>query len=184
MTTETDTILSALADLAPLVERERARIDEERELPDSVGHALAEAGFYHIYAPKALGGMELDPVAGFRVIAAVSELDGSVGWNAMISGAYSFLAGRLPDGTAREIYSDRGAAVAGALQPGGGAEIADGGYRVTGRWPFGSGSKHATWFLAQCVVLDDGRPRPGRTGGRGSRPSPISVWSSYRPTGW
>ena len=103
MTTELDTILSAVADLAPLVEKERERMDRERELPDSLGHALAEAGLYRIYAPKALGGLELDPVSGFRVIAAISELEGSVGWNAMISGTYSFLAGRLPEGPAKEI---------------------------------------------------------------------------------
>jgi hypothetical protein len=77
----------------------------------------------------------------------------------MISSVYSFLAGRLPRPVAKSIYGDRRAAVAGQLFPGGKAEAIDGGYRVTGRWPFGSGSKQATWFLAQCVVHENGKPR-------------------------
>jgi alkylation response protein AidB-like acyl-CoA dehydrogenase len=51
------------------------------------------------------------------------------------------------------------------LEPGGKAELIDGGYRASGRWPFGSGCKQATWFLAQCVVHENGNARPG-VGGR------------------
>ena len=34
---------------------------------------------------------------------------------------------------------------------------APGGYSVTGRWPFGSGSPHGTWFTPLCEVEEDGQ---------------------------
>jgi len=148
--------------LAPLVEEARARIDRDRELPETLGAALADAGLFATFAPREYGGLELDPVAGLRAVAAVAELDGSVAWNAMVAGAHSFFAGRLPQTAAREIYTAPRAAVAGQLQPGGRAEVTDGGYRASGRWSFASASKHATWFIAQCIVLENGELRAGR----------------------
>src|SRR5207253_3278240 len=101
----------------------------------------------------------LAPASGLRVIAAVAALDGSVGWNVMVASAHGFLAGRLPAGAAREVFGDRRAVVAGQLEPGGIAEAVKGGYRVSGRWPFASGCRHATWLLAHCVVQPRGRGR-------------------------
>ena len=153
--------LSSVKSLAPLIAEERERLDANRELSPRLIDALVEANLFRLWAPTEFGGVELDPLSGLRVIAALSELDGSVGWNAMISSSYSFFAGRLPAPVAKMIYGERRAAVAGQLRPGGKAEIIDGGYQVSGRWAFGSGSKQGTWFLAQCVLHESGKPRPG-----------------------
>jgi indole-3-acetate monooxygenase len=163
-TPQLTSLLSSVQALAPVVAAERQRLDTERSLSPGLIDALVEEGLFRLWTPREMGGFELDPVSGLRVIAAVAELDGSVGWNVTISSAHGFLAGRLPGAAAKNIYGDRRAAVAGQLQPRGKAEMIDGGYRVTGRWSFGSGSKQATWFLAQCVVHENGRPRSGADG--------------------
>jgi alkylation response protein AidB-like acyl-CoA dehydrogenase len=51
--------------------------------------------------------------------------------------------------------------IAGAVPPNGVATPVEGGYLVTGQWPFASGCQHAHWFVGQCIV-DDGREPPGR----------------------
>ena len=153
-------LLEAVRGLAPLVEAERARLDRDRALSPRLVDALVDAGLFRLWTPRRLGGAELDPVSGLRVIAAVAALDGSVGWNVMVASAHGFLAGRLPAGAARELFGDRRAVVAGQLEPGGIAEAVKGGYRVSGRWPFASGCQHATWLLAHCVV-PGGRRRAG-----------------------
>ena len=152
-------LLDAVRALAPLVEDERARLDRDRALPPRLVDALVDAGLFRLWTPRRLGGAELDPVAGLRTIAAVAALDGSVGWNVMVASAHGFLAGRLPAAAAREVFGDRRAVVAGQLEPGGIAEVVKGGYRVSGRWPFASGCRHATWLLAHCVVPGGGRRR-------------------------
>ncbi len=153
-------LLEAVRGLPPLVEAERARLDRDRALSPRLVDALVDAGLFRLWTPRRLGGAELDPVPGLRVIAAVAALDGSVGWNVMVASAHGFLAGRLPAGAAREVFGDRRAVVAGQLEPGGIAEAVKGGYRVSGRWPFASGCQHATWLLAHCVV-PGGRRRAG-----------------------
>jgi len=157
-------LLECVRILAPLVEAERQNLDTKRELSPSLLDALITVGLFRLWIPRRLGGAEVDPVSGLRVIAAAAALDGSVGWSVMVAATYGFFAGRLSGRAAAQIFGDPRAAVAGHLAPYGKAEMIKGGYRASGRWPFGSGSKHATWFLAQCTVHKDGRARPGPTG--------------------
>lgn len=153
-------LLDAVRALGPLVEAERASLDRDRALSPPLVDALVDAGLFRLWTPRRLGGAELDPVSGLRVIAAVAALDGSVGWNVMVASAHGFLAGRLPARPAREVFGDRRAVVAGQLEPGGRAEaVRGGGYRVSGTWRFASGCRHATWLLAHCVVAERARGR-------------------------
>ena len=154
-------LLDAVRALGPLVEAERASLDRDRALPAPLVDALVDAGLFRLWTPRHLGGAELDPVSGLRVIAAMAALDGSVGWNAMVASAHAFLAGRLHARAAREVFGDRRAVVAGQLEPGGTAEAVRGGYRVSGTWRFASGCRHATWLLAHCVVAERARGHVG-----------------------
>ena len=105
-------LLDAVRALGPLVEAERASLDRDRALSPPLVDALVDAGLFRLWTPRRLGGAELDPVSGLRVIAAVAALDGSVGWNVMVASAHGFLAGRLPARPAREVFGDRRAVVA------------------------------------------------------------------------
>ncbi|HEY0726244.1 MAG TPA: hypothetical protein VGD41_20150, partial [Pyrinomonadaceae bacterium] len=49
-------------------------------------------------------------------------------------------------------------------RPFGNAVAVDGGYRVTGRWPLGSGCQHSAWIVGGCRVLDGAEPRLGSDG--------------------
>jgi len=44
------------------------------------------------------------------------------------------------------------------------ARRVEGGYRVTGQWPFGSASLHADWFVGGCLVCDDDGPIQNEAG--------------------
>ena len=139
--------------LGPLVDQHRERLDRERAMPDEITAELIEAQLFRLWTPRDMGGLELDPVDGLRVISEVARLDGSVGWNVMLLGAYSFFSGLLERAAAEEIYGPPDAAVGGQISPTGGhARPVEGGYRATGRWPFGSGSGQATWFLGHCAI--------------------------------
>src|SRR3984893_15188439 len=100
-------LLEAIRALAPLGEAERGRLGRDCALSPGQGAVLVGAGLFRLWTPRRLGGAELDPVAGLRVIGAVAALDGSVGWNVMVASAHGFLAGRLPAAAAREAVGDR-----------------------------------------------------------------------------
>jgi hypothetical protein len=71
----------------------------------------------------------------------------------------------LPTDAAREIYgSDPLVITGGAFRPTGQAVVVDGGYRVTGRWPLGSGCQHSVWIVGGCRIRDGDQPRLGADG--------------------
>ena len=113
---------------------------------------MADAGLFRLWLPKAFGGAEL-PLADFvAVIEAVAALDGSVGWIAANGGGMSRAAGYLPEAVARRWFADNAAMIACSTAATGTAVQVDGGYRITGRWPFGSGILHATKVMGLCAL--------------------------------
>ena len=83
----------------------------------------------------------------------------------MIGGCYPAFGGLLPAAGAAELFGDPETIAAGSFNPKGGVAVeVDGGYRLTGRWSLGSGSGHATWFIAGAVVLREGQPVMQPTG--------------------
>jgi indole-3-acetate monooxygenase len=153
--------LSAIAALAPLIAEHRHSFDRERRLPEVVFRALAEAGLFRLLLPTSLGGPGFSPLQFMEIVEAASALDGSVGWLVGNGGGMSRAGGYLPEPVAREWFSDPYAFVVAATGAVGNAVPCEGGYRVSGRWPFGSGAWHATQFMGLASVKsDDGREGP------------------------
>jgi alkylation response protein AidB-like acyl-CoA dehydrogenase len=118
-----------------------------------------------LWVPRSLGGAEADPMTLVRVIEEISRANGAAGWCVAIGGEYGVFGGYLPTEAAREIYgSDPHVFTSGALRPFGEAAVVDGGYRVTGRWPLGSGCQHSSWIVGGCRVTEGGQPRLGVNG--------------------
>jgi alkylation response protein AidB-like acyl-CoA dehydrogenase len=159
-------LLDAVEELAPAIRAASEAIEAERRLPASLVRQLVDAGLFRMMLPRAYGGFEADPLTVFEVVEAVSRVDGSAGWIVMIaSGTPAFVAPFLPEDVACDIFvRDPDAVVVGGLAPGGRAVAVDGGYRVTGRWPFGSGCEFSTWLLSGVVIHDGDAPRLDRQG--------------------
>jgi alkylation response protein AidB-like acyl-CoA dehydrogenase len=151
--------------MTALIRAECENTDTTRRLPAAVTRALQDAGVFHLLAPREIGGAEIDPVTFLKVVEAAAFADGSVGWCVMIGGCYATFGGMLPAEGARAIYGDPGTISAGAFRPHGVAHEVEGGYRVTGRWPLASGSSHANWYVAGCMVHRNGEPAAGPGGG-------------------
>jgi alkylation response protein AidB-like acyl-CoA dehydrogenase len=150
--------IEALRDLAPLITEHRDVFDRERRLPDQVFEALADARLFRLWLPRALGGPELSPIDFMRVVEAAAAVDGSVGWLVGNGGGMSRIAGQLPVSVARDWFANPRTFVASATGAVGRALPVEGGYRITGRWPFGSGSPHATHFMALAATGDNPAP--------------------------
>jgi indole-3-acetate monooxygenase len=156
--------VGAVRSLAELIRAECVDMDSTRMVPIPVIRALQDAGVFRLLAPTGIGGREVDPVTFLNVVEAASHADGSVGWCVMIGGCYATFGGMLPPKGALTIFGDPETIAAGAFRPDGTAVEVEGGYRVTGRWSLASGSSHANWYIAGCIVLRDGEPVIGPTG--------------------
>jgi len=157
--------LRATRSVAPLIATLRERFDHERRLPAELVEKLGDAGFFAMWLPRTLGGPELDPLSFLTVIEELARLDGSVGWCTVIPAGYGRLSGALDETVAREIFGSRRAVLVGTLNPTGRAVAVPGGYRVSGKWGYGSFIHHSHWVLGNCITYDAERPRKDATGG-------------------
>jgi indole-3-acetate monooxygenase len=145
--------------LASLIGEHAAQSDQQRHLVSDVAVAMAKAGLYRSGVPRSIGGDEAHPLTQVQTIEAVSRIHGSTGWNLMIGtevmGALGAVANRE---VITPLYDDPALIISGALNPLGKATAQEGGYRVSGQWPFVSGIHNADYFWGQCVVHDGGEP--------------------------
>ena len=161
-------VVRAAMALKPKLRRYQEEIEREQRMPAALVEQLREAGFYKMVIPRTLGGLQLDTLTYLRVVELLAEGVGSVGWNLGNGGVGQLVTLGLPNDGVYEIYGKRAdTIIAGTAVPGGGqARKVAGGYRVTGRWQFGSGCHEASWMLGSFQVIgDDGKPQPHPDGG-------------------
>jgi alkylation response protein AidB-like acyl-CoA dehydrogenase len=147
--------------LAPMVEAAGARIETERRIVPDIVAALHEAGLFRMLLPVVLGGGAADIIAFNRVIETIAAADASTAWCLAQAVASTHAAGFLDPKIAREVFGAPNGAVAWGPPAGlAKAVVADGGYVVSGRWRFASGSEHCPWLGGHSVVFErDGKPR-------------------------
>jgi alkylation response protein AidB-like acyl-CoA dehydrogenase len=153
--TESKQLLEAARTAADVARAHRVEIERGGRTPPAVVDAFINAGLFRMWLPKALGGLEVDPLSFIQVIEEVSAADGAAGWNLMNGAAYAMMAGFFPEHVARQIWSTPRDIAAGQLPPLGKARAVEGGYAVTGRWRFGSGILHSTWAVSGCTICDE-----------------------------
>ena len=160
-------VVQAAAALQPVIRRHQEEIEREQRLPPALVEQLHAAGFYRMVIPRALGGLQVDPLTYLRVVELLAEGAGSVGWNLANNTIGQLVTLGLPDEGVHEIHGQgTPSVIAGtAVQGGGQAVPVDGGYRVSGRWTFGSGCQESSWMLGSFQILDDGEPRRRPDGG-------------------
>ncbi|MCB9598937.1 MAG: acyl-CoA dehydrogenase family protein [Sandaracinus sp.] len=133
-------------------------IETERRLPPEVIDALVEAGLFKALVPKEHGGGEHALLSFLDAVETIAAADGSAGWCAMIGGTSGLMAAYLAPDAAQTLFGDARAISAGVFAPFGKATPVEGGYRVTGRWPFASGCQHATHVMGGAMIAREGRP--------------------------
>ena len=136
-----------------------AEAELRRELSEPLVDALADAGLFRLCVPTAVGGLEAHPATLTGVVRALAVGDAAAAWCVAVSATSGLLAGYLPAESAHAIYAEPRAMVAGVFAPKGRAVTEQGGFCVSGRWPFASGCRHAGWLMGGCVVDDAGSPR-------------------------
>lgn len=142
--------------LRPLLREHAARIDAERRVTDEVIDALTEAGLFKLTVPRRFGGHESDVRTLLDVTAAIAEGDGSTGWVTAVVNMCNWLASLFPEQAQEEIFgADPDARVTGVFSPTATSRKVDGGWRMTGRWYYNSGSSHSSWAVLGMPVTDE-----------------------------
>jgi alkylation response protein AidB-like acyl-CoA dehydrogenase len=145
--------------IAPLVASESDRIEHERKVPKNVMKALHEANLFRLLMPKSIGGYEADPLSYMQVVEEISAADASAGWCLGQGLGCSLASAFLDKSIASKIFDAPNGILAWGPPNGAKAIKVKNGYRVSGRWRFGSGSPNATWLGGHSAVCEaDGSP--------------------------
>ncbi|MFB6460947.1 acyl-CoA dehydrogenase family protein [Bradyrhizobium tunisiense] len=150
--------------VAPLIAREADEIERTRRLTPVVVAALIENGLYRALLPQSLDGTEASVEAFMQVLEEIAKADASTAWCLGQCAVCATIAASLDHDTAREIFNTPPGILAwGAIAHE--ARSVEGGYRVTARWDFASGSRQASWLGAHVrIVNGDGTPRTNADG--------------------
>lgn len=153
-------LLHAVETIAPVIREHVDEAERNHHLSPPVATALKKAGFFRMYVPKVLGGLEVPPQTLYRVVEEIGRIDGSAGWCTFIGAVIGVFGAFLPDAVAAHIFGeDQEAVLGGAIFPPGTATACDGGYLVSGRWSYASGCHHCSWIVAGGFVVENGKNR-------------------------
>jgi alkylation response protein AidB-like acyl-CoA dehydrogenase len=164
-------LLERVRGLLPAIGEAAQRIDTERRIPEPLLTQLMEAGLYRMLVPRALGGLQVHPLTMMQAVEMIAGVEASTAWNLCQNSICGTTAAYLPEPVAREIFgNDRAVLAWGPASADCKAVRVQGGYRVTGRWSFASGMRHAAWLGGHStIVLADGTTVRGESGAPLSR---------------
>ena len=150
--------------LLPLIAREADEIERTRRLTEPVVSALIENGLYRGLLPQSLGGAEAPPEVFMQMLEEIAKADASTAWCLGQCSVCAMTAAYLDSDAANEIFNTPPGILAwGAVARE--VHAVPGGYRVTGRWDFASGSRQASWLGAHVQVVEaDGTRRLASNG--------------------
>jgi indole-3-acetate monooxygenase len=150
-------ILERARAAAPVLRDEAAASEAGRRLTPGAVDALRSTGVFRMAMSRSSGGPEVDICTQLEIVEELARADGSAGWCAMIGADGGYYRTALPDEVGAALYPDLDRVTAGFIQqPVGRLDVVDGGYQLSGRWPFGSGCTHAGVIAAGGLVFEDG----------------------------
>lgn len=143
--------------LIPQLRDRAARTEELRRLPPETERDLHDAGLFRIVQPKRVGGSEFDYVSLVDCAEMLGKGDASVAWNfANLASHHWMLA--MFDKRAQDIVwgKDPSVLIASSfIFPAGRARKVEGGYQLSGSWPFSSGVASSEWNMLASVVSSE-----------------------------
>jgi len=145
--------------LVPLLAANAQRTEDERKVVEENIQALEDAGLFEIMRPKRYGGLETDFRTKMEVTRELARGCGSTSWASSLMNICSWFTALWGEQAQDDVWGENpNNRIAGVFAPSGTAQVVDGGYIVSGKWPYASGCLHSQWALVGIpIVGDDGQ---------------------------
>lgn len=147
--------------LLPVLRERAAKCEELRRMPDETLRDFHDAGLFRFQQPRRVGGSELDFVTLVEFGALLARACASSAWILVNLGSHHLLLGMFPPEAQDEVWGQSVDTLIASsfVFPAGRAQRVEGGYLVSGRWPFSSGVDPSDWnMLAGQVESGDDEP--------------------------
>lgn len=155
-----ESLVARARTLEPIIRQHADTTERERRLARPVLQAMREAAFFRMFTPRALGGLEADPVTVARVTEEIASFDSAAAWALQAGNTGSWWAGHFPEKGIAELFAEGpDLLMTASFAPPHRAESVPGGYRFTGRGPLASTIHDSPWVLMTGIVFDGEQPR-------------------------
>ena len=143
--------------LVPVLRERAAKTEALRRIPDETVADLHETGLFRMLQPARVGGSELPYGAMIELAAIIGSGCGSTAWVLNNLASHHWMLGYWPKAAQDEIWGPSPDTLVGSafIFPGGRARKVEGGFRLSGRWPFSSGVDASAWNMIAAVVPDE-----------------------------
>ena len=153
---EIQEILDRIQAALPEISAEAKAGDTDRRLTDRSIEILRSAGALSASTPRRHGGAEATVREMLEVSTLLGTADAAAGWVAMLTNVCGWFAGLFSHQAQQDVFGDHpDAIVTGVLMPTSTSVRADGGYRITGKWYYNSGSWWSDWAVLGFPITDD-----------------------------
>ena len=143
-------------DLAPAIAGRAREAESLRRIPDETVQEMEAADLCRVWIPKAYGGLEGGIHAGLDAMFEIGRACASSAWCLSVWQQHSWVVAHFPEAAQQEtLAADPDFHIAAVLAPRGKAQQVDGGFRVSGFWPFASGCEHGGWVMLGALVTGD-----------------------------
>lgn len=152
--------------MVPVLKARSRQCVAEREVPAQTIAEMREAGFFRILQPRRWGGYEMSPNTFFEVQKLLAQGCMSTGWMYGVVGCHPYELALFHSQAQEEVWgADTSVLVSSSYQPVGKVTPVEGGFRLSGRWGFSTGSGHCDWVLLGALVppTEAGGPPDMRT---------------------
>jgi 3-hydroxy-9,10-secoandrosta-1,3,5(10)-triene-9,17-dione monooxygenase len=150
--------------MVPVLRERARRTTRDGDVPAETVAEMTAAGFFRVLQPRRYGGYEMQPHIFYEIQKALAEGCMSTGWIYGVLGCHPYQLALFADEAQREVWGDDpDMLVSSTYQPVGMVEKADGGFHLSGRWGFSSGSSHCGWVLLGAIHFPDNGPPDLRT---------------------
>lgn len=165
-------LLAQVERIAPVLQAAGGKSEELATLAPEAVKALRDTGLFRLKLPEVMGGAEADPVTEMLVLETIAYHDFTSGWCTMVGAtAIGSLGAFLPQAGLDRVFTNGHVPTAAiSFFPAGRAVREAGGYRVSGRWRFNSGIRHAEWVVGGTVV----EGTEGENGGK-----PLVIFAAF-----
>ena len=124
-------------------------------MTDRAAQALLDANLFSMLVARSNGGLEASRAEFFETVETIAKADGSAGWCLSVCATTAFVVSKAASAEVKqEVFGDRPVALWTSLLPRAQSVAVEAGYRVSGRFGWGSGSSFARWVVVADVLPD------------------------------
>jgi indole-3-acetate monooxygenase len=157
--------LARARELTAVIAEAADQAERQHRLPQALVDRLHESRLFRLFYPRSVGGEETEPGSYVLAVEELARADGSVGWCVSIANSTGLFAPYLSLDAARRVFGPPHSICAWGPPNDCRGVAVPGGYRISGRWDFASGCRHASWIGAHGAVVEpDGTLRSNRHG--------------------